>query len=193
MKTFHFSPARFAASVAVAVAALVSACAIDTPSSTLLAPGEAQKEIVNPPQTLPALTRDVALPNDIVVTQKINQAGGTIAIPEAGLKVTVPAGAVKRPTNFTVRARAGVIVAYDFGPEHSTFSVPLEVKQSLKGTSWWKMQGKLSGAYYADASQLDYSTNRGTINEKLDTYVDVSSAFAKFNVVHFSGYMLCSE
>ncbi|PYP79492.1 MAG: hypothetical protein DMD35_07965 [Gemmatimonadetes bacterium] len=42
--------------------------------------------------------------------------GGTLAIVEAGVNVTLPRGALTSTTTITMTARAGSLVAYDFAP-----------------------------------------------------------------------------
>ena len=101
------------------------------------------------------LSRTVPLASDITVTQSIGSAGGTLSIPAAGVSVVVPAGAVSALTQFTMSARAGSVIAYDFAPHGITFAKPLVFTQSLQGTSATLLNVTLLKlGYYADPSQL---------------------------------------
>lgn len=181
---------------ALAVAFVSAACNSDRIGSAATGPTvpALRMEVVDPPTVVPALTRDVPLAHDITVSVMIGRTGGTLEIPEAGLKLDVPANAVRKPTLFTATAKAGSMVAYDFGPAGSKFSSGLKVVQDLKGTSWWKLADPsvMEGAYYADDSQLDTSTGKATVNEFVTTNVQMSVAKTSFVVKHFSGYIIAT-
>lgn len=196
MTSIHFAPAHRCALTALALSALVLGCGEASSTTTLLAPTSAEKLIVNPLVTRPAFTRETALTTDLHAYAHIGRGGGSFGIPTAGIRVTVPAGAVTRPTWFVVRAKAGRLIAYDFAPHGAVFPVPLEVKQSLRGTSWWRLsdagrtQVPVTAGYFASDSQLDFVNNLGTFTEILDASVDLTNVFASFHVHHFSGYAM---
>lgn len=140
-----------------------------------------------------ALTRKEPLPGGITASVYVTpERGGTLIIREAGLTVTVPAGAVSAPTVITAAAHAGKLVAYDFGPHGTRFLVPIRVKQELKPTSWYKLvdRSQVEAGYFQDASQIDVTTGSATIDEFLPVELTQSGNRLEFDVVHFSGYLL---
>lgn len=135
------------------------------------------------------LTRNTPLAADITVTQVIGSAGGQLSIPEAGVVVVVPAGAVSANTQFTMTARAGALVAYDFAPHGISFAKPLVLTQSLTGTSATLLnKSLLELGYYADASQL--TASGGFLSELTAGPVDLLAWTFTANIKHFSGYMV---
>ena len=135
------------------------------------------------------LQRNAPLTADITVSQSIGSAGGTLSIPAAGVTVTVPAGAVAAPTQFTMTARAGSLVAYDFAPHGITFTKPLVFTQSLTGTNATLVnQTFLELGYYADPSQLN--SVGGLLSELTSGVVNLLSWNFTANIKHFSGYMV---
>ena len=81
------------------------------------------------------LQRTTPLAAPITVSKVIGADGGTLSIPEAGVTVTVPRGALAQTTTITMTARAGSLVAYDFAPHGITFAKPLVFSQQLRGTN----------------------------------------------------------
>jgi hypothetical protein len=135
------------------------------------------------------LTRNTALAADLTVTQAIGSAGGTLSIPAAGVTVVVPAGAVSSPTQFTMTARAGNVVAYDFAPHGVTFAKPLVFTQSLMGTSANLLnKSLLEFGYYNDPSQI--FPGGGSLSELVSGAVDLLGWTFTANIKHFSGYMV---
>ena len=135
------------------------------------------------------LTRNTPLAADITVTQAIGSAGGLLSIPQAGVTVFVPAGAVSSQTQFTMTARAGALVAYDFAPHGITFAKPLVMTQSLTGTSANLLnKSLLELGYYADASQLFASG--AFVSELTSGFVDILGWIFTANIKHFSGYVV---
>ncbi len=135
------------------------------------------------------LTRATPLATDITVTQVIGSAGGVLSIPQAGVTVIVPVGAVSAQTQFTMTARAGSLVAYDFAPHGVTFAKPLVLTQSLTGTSATLLnKSLLELGYYADASQL--TASGGVVAELASGIVDLLGWTFTANIKHFSGYMV---
>ena len=135
------------------------------------------------------LTRVTPLANSITVNQTIGSAGGTLSIPAAGVTVVVPAGAVAAPTQFTMTARAGIVIAYDFAPHGVTFAKPLVFKQSLHGTTANLLnQSLLQFGYYSDPNQLNLLG--GLLSELTSGTVDLLGWTFTANIKHFSGYMI---
>ena len=125
----------------------------------------------------PALTRSIT----------VDYAGGVLEIPETGLRVTIPRGAVNSRTTITVTSIAGNMVAYDFAPHGIRFAVPLQLSQSLAGTSV-KAGTVLTGGYFASTSQLLPWLGLGKVSETLPARVENGRVI--FDVRHFSGYMV---
>ena len=138
------------------------------------------------------LARLTPLASDITVTQQIGTAGGTLSIPAAGATVVVPAGAVSAPTQFTMTARKGYVIAYDFAPHGTTFAKPLVFTQSLKGTSASLLNVTLLKlGYYADPSQLSFVG--GLVSELTSGVTSLLSWTFTANIKHFSGYMIACD
>lgn len=139
--------------------------------------------------TTTALERSRPLSRDITVRETIDSRGGTIAIPEAGLRVVVPAGAVDRPTEFTATAIAGRAVAYEFAPHGARFARDLRVTQELRGTNWIGLPLlNFRAAYFKDRDQVDPLRALIQVDELLPLSVDLLRLQLKFEVEHFSGY-----
>ncbi|MFL5618526.1 MAG: hypothetical protein ACJ79A_09060 [Gemmatimonadaceae bacterium] len=135
------------------------------------------------------LQRTTALPAPITVTKSIGPDGGTLAIPGAGVTVTVPRGALATTTTITMTARAGTLVAYDFAPHGITFAKPLVFTQQLRGTNATLLTAPLLGlAYYADASLL--TQTGGLVSQLLGGTVNTLSWTFTGPIPHFSGYMV---
>ena len=138
------------------------------------------------------LTRAQPLAKDISVSAVIGKKGGTISIPEAGLTLVVPAGAVKENTNFKATAIAGRLVAYEFEPHGTTFAVPLQFTQDLRKTS---LLGVLTaplidGAYFTDRSKLNTAAGVAYVTELRPVVTNLLKSQASFPIDHFSGYLI---
>ena len=175
-------------------AGLLGACADDHPLPSASG-NRPSLEIVRSPEVASALTREAALAEDITVTASIGERGGSLRISEAGLTVDVPKGAVTgEPITLSVTALAGQMVAYEFGPHGTVFNVPLRVEQKLNGTNWHKQPDPMvaEAGYFADRSQLDHTLNTAVVDEFLPANVDVGKSKLRFDISHFSGYMVSS-
>jgi hypothetical protein len=171
-----------------------TACGADQPTSPQ-AGVRPNLEVVNPAARVTALRREQPLAQDVVVSATIGKRGGWFRIPEAGLIVVVPQGAVRNAAmTFTAVALKGSNVAYDFGPAGATFKVPLIVIQDLQGTQWRGIAdlSNIRAAYFADNRQLDDLLGEAAVNEFLPTAVYASYGKVIFPVHHFSGYMVAS-
>jgi hypothetical protein len=135
------------------------------------------------------LQRTSALAAPITVTKTIGSAGGTLTIPQAGVTVVVPAGALSKNTAITMTARAGKLIAYDFAPHGITFAKPLQFSQNLKGTNASLLSVPfLKLGYYKDASLL--TKTGGLVSELLGGVVNVLEWKFTGSIPHFSGYMV---
>jgi hypothetical protein len=124
----------------------------------------------------------------VLVTRR---AGGELRVPETGLRVTIPAGAIAKDTmTITVTALPGRLVAYEFEPHGTQFAKPLTFSQDLGATSWVLslLKPTLGGGYFKNASQLNTQTGVSQINEELAARLEVGRV--SFDISHFSGYMV---
>ena len=139
------------------------------------------------------VTRATPLAKDIAVSAVIGKKGGTISIPEAGLTLVVPAGAVSSDVRFTATALAGKLVAYDFQPHGTRFAVPLQFSQDLRKTSLLaSLTGSLllDGAYFVDSNQLNQASGTALVSELRSATVNLLQFRASFPINHFSGYLV---
>jgi hypothetical protein len=135
------------------------------------------------------LQRSVPLAAPITVSRDIGAQGGTLSIPEAGVTVTVPAGALASKTRVTMTARAGSLVAYDFAPHGITFDKPLVFSQSLRGTNATLLSAPLLRlGYYPDDRLLGKAG--GLVSELIGGTLNLLSWTFTANIQHFSGYMV---
>lgn len=139
------------------------------------------------------VTRSTALSKDISVSAVIGKNGGTLSIPDAGLTLVVPPGAVSANTKFTATALAGRLVAYEFQPHGTTFAVPLQFSQDLRKTNLLgTLTGSLlmDGAYFSSKDNLNTTLGLGLVNEVLPATTDLLSFRVRFPIKHFSGYLV---
>ena len=188
---------RRAAGVLAALGALRTAACADAPTAPNAAPARPSLEVVSPQVQAAGLTRDVALAADLSYRFEVKTGGGTFLVPGTGLKIDVPSGALPKGVKslaIAVTARAGDLVAYEFQPHGTVFAKPLQLTQDLKGTSYYKLENHaaVEAAYFAHPSQLDEGTNSAWVDEFLPVSADLSTSKLKFDVHHFSGYMLSS-
>ena len=143
--------------------------------------------------TTDAVQRTTPLAASITVTKQIGYDGGTLSIPEAGVTVTVPRGALMRTTTITMTARAGSLLAYDFSPTGTTFYKALVFNQSLKGTNVTLLQVPLLRlGYYSDPGLL--GTLTATVSDLLVGVTNLLDWSFTAPINHFSGYIvLCGR
>jgi len=135
------------------------------------------------------LQRTTPLAVPITVSKAIGADGGTLAIPEAGVTVTVPRGALAATTTITMTARAGTLVAYDFAPHGITFAKPLVFSQQLRGTNATLLSAPLLRlGYYENANLL--TRTGGLVSELLGGAVNTLTWTFTSTIPHFSGYIV---
>jgi hypothetical protein len=182
------------AAIALSALTLVS-CSTDLPTALPQLQQSPRKEASSDLLGLTSLlgmnglqrTRALAVP--ITVSKAIGRDGGTLAIPEAGVTVTVPTGALSASTKITMTARAGTLVAYDFAPHGITFAKPLVFSQKLSGTNATLLSAPLLRlGYYEDASLL--TKTGGVVSQLLGGVVNALSWTFTSSIPHFSGYMV---
>jgi hypothetical protein len=142
--------------------------------------------------TVNAITRDHSVPDHQATKDAwIGPLGGELRLPQAGVTLVVPAGAVDRSTHFSITAVRGNVLAYEFEPHGTTFNVPLLMVQDLRGTSHRSGQSVI-GAYFADAKNLDQAHGKAKVDELLNVTLNNALNQATLPIRHFSGYMMAS-
>ena len=146
--------------------------------------------------TVVVLQRATPLPANITATKVIGSGGGTLSVPGTGLTVSVPAGAVSYPTTFTVTALAGRPVAYEFGPHGAKFAKPLTMTQDLRVT--YLNAASLSylhfhAGYFSSQTNLIDALLRAIVSELLPATASADDMVVRFNVSHFSGYLVAID
>ena len=151
----------------------------------------------------PVVQRKQALAQSITVTRTIGAAGGSIAIPEAGLTITFARGAVPSNTPITVTADAGRAISYEFGPHGTQFHAPVTIRQDMSLTTLADNPGAASGIHggytanglddligglLARVAELLDATTTIVIGRDGRAHLGTSS----FIIKHFSGYILIS-
>ncbi|MFL5498987.1 MAG: hypothetical protein ACJ78D_13855 [Gemmatimonadaceae bacterium] len=134
---------------------------------------------------------------NVSVSQTIGNAGGTISIPETGLTVEFPAGAVASPIAITITADEDY-VAYKMEPSGTQFLKDVTVTQSLRTTSIFgeSLRSQLYAAYIADdgiklsgkVPVLEIEPSH-TIFSTLKPLLPIAHVWV---IRHFSRYMLAS-
>ena len=138
------------------------------------------------------LERTKPLAMDITVSAVITpEKGGTLSIPAAGFALTVPAGAVRTKTTFTVTAIKGSLVAYEFGPHGTKFLKSLQARQDLRPTEWGLLNLRsLVAGYFVDRSALDLTNATALVSEVLSGTISPLTQQFTFKIDHFSGYVV---
>jgi len=138
------------------------------------------------------LVRRTPLEADLTVSRSIGPAGGELAIPEAGLRVFVPRGALNRTTTITATALKGDMVAYEFGPHGTRFALPLVVTQATAGTDADALPAGtvLQLGYFNGRQALDPVGKKARVAELISSLALVAHESVVFPVWHFSGYTI---
>lgn len=143
------------------------------------------------------LQRNSPLPLTMSASFIVGPAGGAYRLvggSDLGLTITFPKNAVRQNTRITVRARPGKLVAYEFEPHGIVFDAPVTLQQSLSGTAAFRneaVMSELSGGYYTgDVVREVAATGSATVAEVLPVTVDTFSNTARFEIRHFSGYLV---
>ncbi len=146
---------------------------------------------------LTAVTWKQQLDAPVTVSQTIDQAGGTISIPQTGLTIEFPAGAVTSPVAITVTADVRY-VAYKMEPAGTQFLKDVRVTQLLNTTSVFglPLTSALYAAYIADDG-VDLSGALPVLElEPSNTIFSLLSPLVPqaevWTIRHFSRYILAS-
>jgi hypothetical protein len=140
-------------------------------------------------RTVTGVRRTTPLAAPITVVRVVGASGGTLRIPEAGVTVQIPSGALKKDTEITMTARAGSLIAYDFAPHGIVFARPLVFTQSLRGTTVSLLSPlSLKLGYYEDPSLLTETT--GVVSQLIGGVTNLLTGTFTSAIPHFSGYMM---
>src|SRR5690606_12067671 len=131
---------------------------------------------------------------DLVTSKVIGAAGGVIDFPAAGLRLSVPAGALHQPTEISVRAHAGAMVAYSFEPHGTQFAKVVTAEQSLAGTQADGSEVRASArGYFADPGTINWDASRAAVTELSLVRNDAAAGVVQFYLNHFSGYLVAVD
>ena len=141
-----------------------------------------------------ALARSTSLSQEHAVSRTIGPLGGRIEIAEAGVALSVPAGALAAPVKITVRAPAGAEMAFEFEPHGLEFLTPATIEVRVRGTEAEELLDL--SARGVDRLPLDrflgvyFGDDRGRGVEPLEILPAYRRGDAvAFDVEHFSGYV----
>ena len=178
-------------------ALFISSCS-DSGLRAPTAPVATSSSAVDAPDLqLRAVTWKRQLDGPLAVSQTIDQSGGTISIPQTGLTIEFPAGAVTSPVAITVTADEKY-VAYKMEPAGTQFLKDVRVTQLLDPTSIFglPLTTGLYAAYIADDGvnlsevlpvlELEPSTTIFSLLSPLLPQAEV------WTITHFSRYILAS-
>ena len=186
--------ARAAGSVAALTLVATVACSNDGATAPATPFSEIRKEVVDPAVISPVLKRTKSVRVNRTNHFRIDPKGGWFSIPEAGLYIYVPQGAVSAPLTISAKALTGDLMAYEFGPHGTKFNVPLQMYQDLDlaHITAHTDLSKFEVGYFADENTLDYRTDKVAVNEFIPTAIEFNGRAVRFEVSHFSGYVIAT-
>jgi hypothetical protein len=143
---------------------------------------------------LQALWWKKSLKHTVTVSKTIGSSGGTITIPETGLTVSFPSGALLDPLTITITAD-DKYVAYRMEPSGTRFLKDVTVTQQLNTTQLFgsSLKSQIFAAYISD-DNIKLSGKVPVLEiEPSTTIFSQSLPQAQVWVIrHFSRYMLAS-
>jgi hypothetical protein len=169
----------------------VIACGGERATGATPAPALKRMKIRDAGDTVTVVSRATPLARQVSASAVIGPQGGSIELPDAGLKVEVPANAVSSTLTFTVTALPGAMLAYEFGPHGTKFNAPLRVSQDVRGLVIPQGEGLVAG-YFPEQPDLLVDDVVGVIDERLPAQLDATGSKIRFDVSHFSGYLVAS-
>jgi hypothetical protein len=143
------------------------------------------------------IKREGRLRDDVSRRATIGPEGGVLVIPEAGLVLVVPAGALFEATTITATALKGKRVVYDFQPHGLQFAAPVMVGQTLGNTELNRRGQRpidVWGAYLANGAADVFADGSADFAEIFKAIYsgDEDDALLVFSTTHFSGYAMAS-
>jgi hypothetical protein len=160
---------------------------LDAPISAVIAESKAK-----------VIKRSKALAKDIVAKVTITPGGGTLSIPEAGLLVVFPRGAVSRNLVVTATANRGKDLVYSFEPHGTKFNQPIAIAQLSSLTTYAKKNDEtrpeVHGGYLLNGPSDIDALGSATFAETFPAaFADRGGgAYVYFFTSHFSSYALAS-
>ena len=189
---------KFTAALLVGASFLITACSesptapapvVEEPSYGLLGDLLGTLSGGGSAEQVTVVKRDRPLSEDEVASKVIGYYGGTIHLPEAGLTVVFPWGALRSPTRITVTAPAGNLVGYHFEPHGLRFRRDVTVAQDLRGTEadllGLGLSLNLQAAYFEGELQPEV-----TALESIALWL--LRILGIFKIDHFSGYVIAT-
>ena len=176
---------------AVAVAAAVAACSMETATSPVSdVGGERAANILPGSERLAwGLARTKPIASPLTARARFTAKGGTLVIKELGVTLTVPANALPRDTmTITMTALPGAIVVYEFEPHGTVFRTPLTLSHKLKGPKYVPTNDGLFGGHFTDRSKVDGLKQKVRITETASPFI--ANGSFNFKIGHFSGWMV---
>jgi hypothetical protein len=186
--------AWFRVVMGAATIAVAAACASETATAPaeldvavragVLPPGQAKK--------VAGLERNAVVSTPLTVSRLLTaKSGGSLALPDLDVTLTVPAGAIPRDTmTITMTVLPGKIVAYDFSPHGTAFLKPLTLSVNVKATKHELKKQPLFGGYFKSNSQVDAAKGQVGIDEVLSATLRGNTL--RLNLWHFSGYVVAT-
>jgi len=188
---------KFTAALLVGASFLITACSesptapapvVEEPSYGLLGDLLGALSGGGSGEQVTVVKRDRSLSEE-VVSKVIGYYGGTIHLPEAGLTVVFPWGALTSPTRITVTAPAGNLVGYHFEPHGLRFRRDVTVAQDLRGT-----EADLLGLGLSLNLQAAYF--EGELKSEVTALESIALWLLRilgiFKIDHFSGYVIAT-
>jgi len=186
--------------LALAIGAVAAACADTTvaplgPQADAVTLSRAVKPTPSATKTqVTGLRWKTPLDSDVVTSAVIDAAGGQVAVPQLGVRLTVPAGAVQAPTTFQVRALAGNVVAFHFEPSGTQFQVPLLLSQDQRFVDRSTVPNAVVTpfqlGYFASDSDVNRQDGSALVSELRPSIALNIGGDLLFPVWHFSGYIV---
>ena len=174
---------------AIAVAAACSSESATAPAELdvaaragTLPPGQARKAV--------GLERLTAESRPLTVSKRFTaRDGGTLALSDLNVKLTIPKGALPRDTmTITMTVIPGRIVAYDFEPHGAKFLKPLTLSIDVKATKHALKKSPLFGGHFTSNTEVDEATGTVGITEVISASLRGNTL--TLNPWHFSGWMV---
>lgn len=81
------------------------------------------------------ILRDAPLPTTLQASAVLGSGGGIVDLPEAGVRLVVPAGALDGATEITLAARAGGPMAFELAPEGLELRAAATLEVDVSGAS----------------------------------------------------------
>ena len=134
----------------------------------------------------------------VKVSQRVDQSGGRISIPETGFTMELPAGALSSPLTITITADEKY-VAYKMEPTGTQFKKDVTITQSLRSTSiaGGPLRTSIFAAYISDDNvKLSGKVPVREIEPSTTIFSPTNARLPDAQVWiirHFSRYMLASN